>query len=123
MRYLVISKTDKKNKMKKKLSLKNGFEFNKSVHITLYNHNMIHYILIKKLNNSLKNLINLYLLYEDDEDARAKELSPKIELLRRVLIEQYAFYLEEVEIESYLDKLNKLEGKVLNSGAKKSRRR
>ena len=72
----------------------------------------------------MRSLINLYKLYEDDEDdSRREELLPRIELLRRILIEQYAEFLEEIEIESYLDKLNKFENKVSGTKSKKSRSR
>ena len=87
---------------------------------------MINYILNKKLTNSLKNIINLYLLYDsdtDDEgsDERMESLLPKVELLRKILIESYSIFLSEGEIESYLIKFDKLESKIYRTENKKSR--
>ena len=123
MNYYLISKTDKAFKCKNFFEATVGFSFHQKIAITVYNAEMINYILNKKLTNSLKNIINLYLFYEgeDDGDGCADNLLPRIELLRRVLIESYAFYLSESEIESYLTKFDKLEAKIGNLGQKKSR--
>lgn len=123
MNYYLISKTDKAFKCKDSFVPKGGFSFNQKLSITVYNIGMIRYILNKKLTNSLKNIINLYLYYEgaDDEDGCANNLLPRIEVLRRILIENYALYLTESEIESYLTKFDKLEAKIGSLGQKKSR--
>lgn len=124
MNYYVLLKTNRASSLEKKLFLFHGYPFNKRIKITIYNPEITRFVLIKKLNSSLRSLINLYKLYEDDEDdSRREELLPRIELLRRILIEQYAEFLEEIEIESYLDKLNKFENKVSGTKSKKSRSR
>lgn len=123
MNYYLISKTDKAFKCKASFVPQGGFSFNQKLSITVYNIGMIRYILNKKLTNSLKNIINLYLYYEgaDDGDGCAENLLPRIEVLRRILIEDYALYLTESEIESYLTKFDKLEAKIGSLGHKKSR--
>lgn len=122
--YYIITKTDKSYRLERKIILKKGYTFDKKITITLYHYGMIKYVLIKKLNNSLKGLINLYKFYEDDDDdTRREALLPKIELLRNIFLNQYADFLEEIEIESYLDRFNKLERKVDGSKSKKSRTR
>lgn len=125
MNYFILIKTDKPYKLRQRIFLYHGFPFNKKVKITLYHPETTRFILIKKLNTSLRGLINLYKVYDDDDDddTRREALLPRIELLRRILIEQYADFLEETEIESYLDKLNKFEYKVDGSKSKKSRSR
>ena len=123
MNYYLVSKTDKAFKCAGNLSLSGGFSFNQKTAITVYNLGMIRFILNKKLTNSLKSIINLYLFYEgnEDSDGCADTLLPRIEVLRRILIENYAFYMSESEIESYLTKFDKLEAKIGNLGQKKSR--
>lgn len=123
MKYYLISKTDKTFKSNAGIVLAGGYNFKQRLSITLYDANMINYILNKKIKNSLKSIISLYLLYEDGEDDgdSVETLLPKIEVLRRILIEKYALYLSEGEIESYLTKCDKLEAKIANFGSKKSK--
>lgn len=120
----LIYKNDKTFKTETTLVLKGGYSFNQKLPITLFNAELINYVLNKKLTNSLKGIINLYLLYEDDEEGaenRANDLIPKIELLRSILIDNYAAFLSEGEIESYLTKMEKLEDKICRGITKKSR--
>ncbi len=122
--YYSIYKKDKTFKTDKKITFKKGYTFDKKITITLYEPSLIKYVLIKKLNNSLKGLINLYKFYEDDDDdTRREALLPKIEVLRSIFLREYVDFLEEIEIESYLDRFNKLERKVDGSKTKKSRSR
>lgn len=114
MEYYALTKTDTINRWIPTI-FKGGYTFSQKLHITIYDFNMIRYILIKKLNNSLKGIINLYLLYtesEEDSDENIASLLPKIETLRAILIEKYAAYLQETEIEAYLMKLDRLAEKV-----------
>lgn len=124
MEYFWIFKTDKKSKSNKKILLKDGYKFNQKVSITLYNYDMISYILKRKINNSLKAIINLYLLYDDEDDStRISEILPKIELLRNILLENYSKWLDEDEVRGYLSKLDKIEKKLGVDKSKKSRSR
>jgi len=124
MEYYLITKTNVTWKWKP-IKFKGGLSFNQKMPITLYNFGMIRYILIKKMNKSLKGIITLYLMYEDNDDESSdtaiQELIPKVEFLRKVFIEKYALYMSESEIESYLMKLDKLEAKIQNRGMKKTR--
>ena len=120
MYYLLIKK-DTKNKLKEKIVLRNGYQFNQKIKITLFSYDIINYILNKKITNQLRDIINIFLLYEDDEDGRETIILPKIETLRRVLIEKYARYLTEGEIESYLTKCDKIECKTVYRKNQKSR--
>ncbi len=121
MEYFLITKTDNKRKLSKPLKLFGGYSFNQKISITIYNYNIIRYILLKKLNNSLKSIINSYILFEQDEDSDASALLPKLETLRNIFIEKYAFYLTESEIESYLMKIDRITEKVSANNVRKSR--
>lgn len=123
MEYFWVFKRDGDFKSKKRIVLKDGYSFNQKISITLYNPSMIRYILNRKVNNSLKAIINLYLLYEDDDDARNSEVLPKIELLRSILLDSYRGFLTDKEIEEYLGKLDKIEKKIGSGKSKKSRGR
>ncbi len=59
----------------------------------------------------------------DDANDSMGELLPSIEYLRKILINQYALHLTEIEIESYLIKLDKLENKIGQKLNKKTRHR
>lgn len=121
--YYLITKRNPIKKLTKKIKFIGGYSFNHKLKINLYEKNIIHYILITKLNNSLKKIINIYLLYEDEEDTDTRNdiILPKVESLRKILIESYAYYLTEGEIESYLTKLDKLESKLFSNKKSKSR--
>lgn len=123
MKYFLIAKTDKKVKLLNPLKLKGGFTFKNKMPITIYNREIIRYVLIRKLNNSLKSIINLYLLYDEDDEDNNSELLPRIELLRNILIKDYAMFLTEVEIEAYLIKFDRLEEKINSRLNKRIRRR
>lgn len=124
MNHYVIIKTGSTCTLDKALRFKNGFPFKHRLKITLYESNIIHYVLIKKLNDSLKKIINLYLMHEsDDANDSMGELLPSIEYLRKILINHYALHLTEIEIESYLIKLDKLENKIGQKLNKKTRHR
>lgn len=124
MEYFILTKIDKIWTWKP-AEFVGGYSFKRKTKITLYNYDMIRFILLKKLNNSLKNIINLYLLYETDDSEDGIEslmgLIPKVETLRAILIENYATYLTETEIESYLMKFDRLEEKIDSTNIKKSR--
>ena len=127
MDYFLIYKTDKSASCDKPIVLTGGYNFVKKISITLYNREMMNYILTKKLNKSLKNIINLYLLCanseddETDDEAAREALVPKIDLMRSILLEKYSFFLNKEVIEDYLNKIEKLEKKVGNLQSKKSR--
>ncbi len=122
MDYFLVYKTDKKAKLVKRVTFTGGYSFARKFTITLYNNEMTRYILKKKINSSLKSMINLYLMCENDEDDAAREtLIPKVDFLRSVLIEKYAFYLSRSDVEDYLNKLDKMEKKVGMLQSKKSR--
>lgn len=125
MEYFSLTKTDKNCTWEYKV-FKNGYTFKAKTHLTLYNFYMIRYVLLKKLNNSLKNIINLYLVYSEDEEESGENgnvanLIPKVETLRNILIEKYAAYMTESEIEAYLMKLDKLAEKIDSNSYKRSR--
>lgn len=123
MNYYLITKTGETWTWKP-TKFRGGLSFHQKMSITLYNYEMIRYILVKKMNKSLKKIINLYLLYnseEGEESGDIEALIPKVEFLRKVFIENYALYMTENEIESYLTKLDKLENKISSRTVKKSR--
>lgn len=123
MEYFLITKTDKINTIEKKLKLTNGFEFNQRVKIRIYNKNIIKYILTKKINKNLKNIINLLLLIEESDDDTSDELYDlqiKITTLRSILLEKYSKYIGEKITKDYLIKLNKLE---VRAGGRTRKRR
>ncbi|HBA37180.1 MAG TPA: hypothetical protein DCY94_00520 [Firmicutes bacterium] len=123
MEHFSLNKTDKKYTWNP-VMFKGGYTFNQKTHLTLYNYGMTRYILLKKLNISLRNLINLYLVYvedEDDEGENMENLLPKVETLRNVLIGKYAAYMSESEIEAYLMKLDSLAAKIDSKSNKRSR--
>lgn len=121
MTYYLIFKSNKKWQSNTKITLKDGYEFHQRIKITLYDYQMINYIFNKKITKYLQEIINLFLLYEDDEDGREGILVPKIETLRRLIIEKYSRYLTEGEIESYLTKCDKIEYKTISRKKQKSR--
>lgn len=123
MKYYMLIKSDKKKKVKTKLILKGGYQFRQKLKITLFDYEMINYIFNKKITKSLQDIINIFLLYEDDEDGREGILVPKIETLRQALINKYAGYLSEGEIESYLMKCDKIAYKTSLRKKSKSRSR
>lgn len=117
MNYFVLYKTDKKANSEKALQFRGGYSFKKKTIITLYNHQMTSYILIKKFNKSLKDIINLYLFYANSEDEdgtgdAVNVLGAKVEMLRAVLLEQYSLFLDRPIVEDYLNKLEKMERKI-----------
>jgi len=119
----MITKTDTLATWKPKI-FRNGFTFNQKYYITLYDFDMIRYVLITKMNKSLRSFINVYLMVNDDDEDNStlESLIPRIETLRSIFIEKYALYLKETEIESYLTKLDKLEEKIDGKLNRKSRR-
>lgn len=124
MDYYSIYKTDKNFLCDNNITFKGGYSFNKKITITLYNAEMIEHILTKKFNKSLKNLINIYLMLENDEegDNNAVDiLEPKIEVLRNLLLGTYARFLDAKTVEDCLNKLEKFERKVGKLTVKKSR--
>ncbi len=123
MKYYMITKTDTTVKWKPKV-FRNGFTFSQKYYITLYDYDMIRYVLITKMNKSLRGFINIYLMVNDDDEDNGtlESLIPKIETLRSIFIEKYALYLRETEIEAYLTKLDKLEEKIDSRLNRKSRR-
>ena len=124
MEYFSITKTDVNYNIEECLSLKEGYKFNQKIKITLYNQTMIKYILIKKINTSLRNIINMILSLDNDEDEDGiLEISAKIETLRKILIGKYSKYIGIKETEDYLKKLDKLEERVGTRKVKKSMRR
>lgn len=126
MQYYLLVKNDKKIKLSKKIILRNGYQFKQKLSITLFNYGMINYIFNKKITNYLREIINIFILYEGDEDGEDERegiLIPKIETLRRLLIEKYSRFLTEGEIESYLTKCDKIECKTVYRKNQKSRSR
>lgn len=123
MNYYLIIKKDKPSQLKSALKFKQGFQFNQKIKITLYNFQLMNNIFNKKIAKSLQEIINIFLLYEDDEDGREGILVPKIETLRRMIIEKYSISLTEGEIESYLTKCDKIEYKTRQRMSQKSRSR
>lgn len=126
MKYYAIYKTDEKKKSEEIIVLKGGYSFRKKTMITLYDDDVIRNILITKLNNSLKGIIDLYLLTESDDESgdgrnETDILMPKIELMRSLLLGKYASFLSKREIENYLNKLEKMEKKIGMKQSKKSR--
>lgn len=123
MEYFSLTKTDNNCIWEPKI-FKGGYTFKSKTHLTIYNFNMTRYILLKKLNNSIKNIVNLYLLSdeEDEGDEEVANLIPKVETLRNILIQKYAAYMSESEIEAYLMKLDKLAEKIDTSMNKKRSR-
>ena len=124
MKYFSITKTNKKNKMEPGLSLKEGYRFNQKIRITLYDNSMIDYILNKKINNTLKNIINMMVLLEEESDEDSVLLiSAKLETLRKLLLEKYSRYINNQDTESYLKKIEKLEERLGQRKIKKNRHR
>lgn len=123
MNYYMLVKSNTKEKMKEALTLNNGYQFKQKLKITIFNYEMINYIFNKKITKSLQDIINIFLLYEDDEDGREGILTPKIETLRQALINKYARCLTEGEIESYLMKCDKIQYKTSLRKNVKSRSR
>lgn len=123
MSYFTIDKNNASFQYTDKLTFKHGYKFSKRTTITLYNTTLINYVLTTKFNKSLKDIINLYLLWCNDEDAdgAVAAIMPRVELLRKILLEDYAFYLDRKTIEGYLDKLEKMERKVGRMTTQKSR--
>lgn len=113
MKYYVIERTNQKASWNSR-KFKRGFTFNKKECITLYESNMIRYVLTTKLNKILKKYINIYLNTSDEDasDTTIGNLLPKIETMRKVLLKDYAPYLRATDIESYLTRLEKLEMKI-----------
>lgn len=121
--YSIIKKSDI-TKIDKKLTLKEGYSFKQKVGITLYEKNLVRYILSKKMDKAIYKLISAYVASEgDDDDSERQALLPRLELLRRTLIDNYARYLSEYEIESYLMKIDHLTDRIQSKIHKKSKRR
>lgn len=122
MDYYAIYKTDKNVKICEKGNFRGGYRFVKKTIITLYNRDMMDYILTKKINKNLKDIITLYLACErgEDEDGEAcATLIAKTELLKRVFFENYAPFLSKNRAEDYINKFEKLENKIGNLPSKK----
>ena len=84
---------------------------------------MIKYILTKKIDLSFKNIINMIMLLDEESDeGDVYAITAKIDTLRRLLLEKYSKYIGVKSTETYLKRIEKLEGKVGNRKIKKSLR-
>lgn len=125
MKYYSIVKKSNKTQINKRIVLKGGFSFKQKIGITLYENNLVRYILSKKMDKAIYKLISAYVATEndDDDDSERQALLPKLELLRKTLIDNYARYFSEYEIESYLMKIDHLTDRIQSKLHKKSKRR
>lgn len=120
MKY-IIKKNKKKYKLEKKLSLKNGFDFNKSINITIYNEDMIKNIINSKIKARLNKISVLYMLYSNDEDddSTGRLVQIKIEELRRILYGEFKNFISDSKRHAIEKDLSKISDKVkINSKTK-----
>ena len=109
-----ISKNKNKYKASKKLSFKDGFNFNKTVSITIYDEDMIKSVINNKIKSRLNKISILYMLYEnDDEDeSTGRLIEIKIEELRRLLLGEYHGFLSESKVHGLEKDLTKISEKI-----------
>ena len=121
----VICKSDKKRKLKSKPIFENGYKFKGKMSITMFESELTKDVLVKKINNSLRNImIALLDLDSDDEDGtKHSELEIRIETLRVLLIEKYLPFIGKTRTNAYLTKLDEIVNKIPRKENKKSRTR
>lgn len=122
MEYFEIEKTSKKSNLEKKLELESGYKFKHKTIITMYNKHLIERVLAKKMDNSLKKIINLYNFLDEDDEDGVNELRAKIETLRNLLLGDYYKHMKKSKIKEYLIKLDSLDSKVKSKFTKKRSR-
>ena len=118
-----ISKNKNKYKASKKLSFKDGFHFNKTVSITIYDEDMIKSVINNKIKSRLNKISILYMLYEtDDEDeSTGRLIEIKIEELRRLLLGEYHDFLSESKVHGLEKDLTKISDKINKRNKSKTR--
>ena len=116
MKHFVLVKTEDKCSIAKHKSFCGGYQFNSKFKICLYEKSMIKYILKRKLDRSFSKLVKLYYLIEcDDEEGEVSNLTAKIDAMRISLLEDYSKYIGSKSTESYLAKLEIIEGRIQNN--------
>ena len=122
MKY-IINKNKKKYKLEKKLSLKNGFDFNKSINITIYNEDMIKNIINSKIKSRLNKISVLYMLYSNDEDddSTGRLVQIKIEELRSILLGDFKNFISDSKRQAIEKDLSKISDKIKINSKTKSR--
>lgn len=120
MKYFKIKKTDYYNKLEEAMTFKNGFKFGSKTKIWIYDYDMIEYILAKKLDKHLNNILSLYLLLDDNDDDSADELLIKLDTMRKILFDRYSKYLSDKVVKRYNYKLDNIEKRIESKKRKKS---
>ncbi len=120
MKYFKITKKDYYNKIEDNVTFKNGYKFGSKTKIWIYDYDMIEYILAKKLDKYLKDILSLYLLLEDDDDESANELIIKLDTMKKILFDKYSKYLSDKLVKRYNYKFDDIEKRIENKKRKKS---
>ena len=122
MEHFDIKKTNKKCKVEDKIKTSNGYKFKHKINITIYHSGLIDNILTKKIDNSLRKIINMYELLDDDDSDGVNELRIKIETLRTLLLGTYYKYINKKKVKAYLIKLDSIDNKVKGKNTKRRSR-
>ena len=120
MKYFKIKKIDYYNKLEKTITFKNGYKFGSKTKIWIYDTGMIEYILAKKLDKYLKDILSLYLILDDNDDSSADELLIKLDTLRKILLGKYSKFLSDKLVKRYNYKLDNIEKRIESKKHKKS---
>lgn len=114
MKHFVLVKTEDKCSIAKHNSFSGEYQFNSKFKICLYEKSMIKYILKRKLDRSFSKLVKLYYLIESDDEGEVANLTAKIDAMRISLLEDYSKFIGSKSTESYLAKLEIIEGRIQN---------
>lgn len=105
-----LYRDENKYKGEERIDLKKGYSFNKKVKVKIYDKDILRGILKKKMNISLKKIIEEYKDTSESGEDTTNLLEP-IEKLKYNFVKKYSKYFTKEDIIKYADRLNKLENK------------
>lgn len=120
-----ISKSDNRVKLNNKITLEGGYSFRGKTHITMYEKELTKFILVKKINSALKNIMYSLINFDEDDDdgTKASELEIRIETLRVLLLEKYFPFIGKTRANAYLSRLAEIEERLPRKEKRSSKTR
>ena len=113
MNHYILVKGKRKLKLVEKMTNAKGVTFKNQ--ITIYNNDIIKYVVNKKINIHFNQLVMLYKLYlatESEEDSDA--LNKKINTLSKLIFSTYNPYISEEKINKYKLTIKKIKNNIKN---------
>lgn len=108
-RYRLV-KNKKKKKLQNKIHLSEGCSINAKGNIIIYEDNLKQYVINKKLNTILNQIILLYKLYNvDDNDENRENLTIKIDYFKSILFKNYRLHLDDKTVNKYIKQVSSIE--------------